>query len=125
MNATLQAISAYGKGNAPLRTDRGIEFEVFARITRAMTSASDSGIGGFPSLASALHSNRRLWTTLAADVSSSENGLPNEIRAQIFYLSEFVDDQTRRVLKGDASIQALRDVNLAIMRGLNGEGEQA
>ena len=48
------------------------------------------------------------------------NGLPRTLRAQIFYLSEFTDHHSRRVLKGEAEVDALIDINLAVMRGLTG-----
>jgi flagellar protein FlaF len=123
MNVTLRAISAYGKDSTPLRTDRGIEFEIFVRVTRSLTVASELGAAGFPKLVDALHLNRRLWNALAVDVADSGNGLPKELRAQIFYLAEFVNEHTRKVLFGDASVEALSDINLAIMRGLNAEGQ--
>ncbi|RLJ41198.1 flagellar protein FlaF [Litoreibacter meonggei] len=119
MNVTLRAISAYGKRSTPLRTDRGIEFEVFAQVTRALTAAVEAGALEFPKLAEAVHSNRQLWTALAIDVADPGNKLPQGVRAQIFYLSEFVSEHSKKVLMGDASVDALSDINLAIMRGLN------
>ena len=121
MNSTQQAISAYGKENTHLRTHRGIEAEVCAQVTRAITLASGDKKHGFPKVAAALHSNRRLWRALASDVSNAENALPADMRARVFYLSEFVNEQTGKVLRGDATVDALREVNMSIMRGLNME----
>jgi flagellar protein FlaF len=81
------------------------------------------GTTGFPTLVTALHSNRCLWNVLAVDVADSGNELSKAVRAQIFYLSEFVREHTKKILAGDATVDALVDVNLAIMRGLNAEGE--
>ena len=73
-------------------------------------------------LARAIHDNRSLWTALAADVAIETNPLPRPLRAQIFYLSEFTAQHSRKVLAGDASVDVLIDINTAVMRGLRGEG---
>lgn len=118
------ARSAYSDAAIPTRTGRGTEYEVFARVTRRLRQAQ-TGDGGFPALVRALHDNRSLWTTLAADVAAGTNGLPAGLRARIFYLSQFTTHHTRRILAGEASADVLIDINTAVMRGLRGEGEGA
>jgi flagellar protein FlaF len=61
-----------------------------------------------------------LWTTLAADVAESDNGLPGPLRAQLFYLYEFAADHSRKILAGSGSVDVLVDINTAVMRGLRG-----
>ena len=73
-------------------------------------------------VAAALHDNRQLWTVLAADVAEPGNALPPALRAKLFYLYEFTDQHSRKVLAGEASAEVLVDINTAIMRGLRGEG---
>ncbi len=119
MTAQSMARSAYAAAVAPTRTDRGAEYEAFARCTHAL-NAAQAGKGGYPALVQALHDNRLLWTALAADVSKEENGLPVPLRARIFYLAEFTLHHSRRVLAGEADASALVDVNTAVMRGLRG-----
>lgn len=118
------ARSAYSEAAIPTRTGRGAEYEVFTRVTRKLRQAQ-SGEGGFAALVQALHDNRSLWTALAADVASDTNGLPKALRAQIFYLSQFIAQHTRRVMAADAAVGILIDINMAVMRGLRGEGEGA
>ncbi|MDW4549249.1 flagellar biosynthesis regulator FlaF [Defluviimonas sp. D31] len=124
MNAHLLARSAYAGAAAPTRTGRGTEYEVFARVTHRLKSAG-RGDGDFNTLVRALHDNRTLWTTLAADVAIETNQLPKSLRAQIFYLSEFTAHHTRRVLAGEAGVTVLIDINTAVMRGLRNEGNLA
>ncbi|WP_116133249.1 flagellar biosynthesis regulator FlaF [Tropicimonas sp. IMCC34043] len=122
MNAVDMAQMAYGSSTAPLRTSRGNEYDVFAEATRRLKSA-DSGVpGNISALAQAIHDNRRLWTALAMDVADAGNPLPRSLRARIFYLHEFVDAHSRRVLRGEATTDVLIDINVAIMRGLGVEG---
>lgn len=119
MNALHQAKTAYGTTRKTTRTPRGIEYEAFARITHALKVAESNN--DFNSLAASLHQNRQLWTILASDVAENSNGLPEELRARIFYLAEFTSFQTRQILKKKASVEVLVDVNSSVMRGLRAE----
>ncbi|MFN3144267.1 MAG: flagellar biosynthesis regulator FlaF [Paracoccaceae bacterium] len=117
------ATAAYAPDAAPLRSARGTEFEIFARVTRRLTSAAKDG--AFPALAAALHDNRRLWTALAADLADEGNALPPGLRAQLFYLAEFTMAHSARVLSGEATAEALVDINTSVMKGLAGPGAAA
>jgi flagellar biosynthesis activator protein FlaF len=121
VNATQQALAAYAAGPASVRSGRSTEHQVFADVTARLSSAAAAGPGAFGRLAAALHDNRRLWTRLAADVADDGNGLPRNLRAQIFYLAEFTDHHSRRILRGEGAADALIDINLAVMRGLAGQ----
>jgi len=123
VNAQALARRAYAQTTAPTRTPRSAEYEVIARMTHRLKSAAiESGSGLTPGLASALHDNRRMWTTLAADVAGKDNGLPAELRARLFYLAEFTRLHTSAVLAGKASVAPLLEINTAILRGLRERG---
>jgi len=115
------ARAAYAGPNAPTRTARDIEHEAFARVTHRLKAALAAEKTGFPALARALHDNRILWATLAADVAEPTNGLPQALRAQIFYLFEFTRLHSARVLAGLATADILVDINTSVMRGLRRE----
>ena len=119
MNAIYQAKAAYAAVGSPLRTGRSAEYQAFSEIIRRMSAAAAKGPLHFPDLVSAIHDNRALWTILASDVADANNALPQKLRAQIFYLAEFTDLHSRKVLKGKATVQALIDINTAVMRGLS------
>lgn len=114
------AQTAYTSSAAPLRSDRRVEYDAFARITHRLKTL-DSKIE-FAQLAGALHENRQLWTLLAIDVADDENQLPQMLRAQIFYLAEFTSQQTTKILAGTAEVGALVEINSAIMSGLRQQG---
>ncbi|MCB2135390.1 MAG: flagellar biosynthesis regulator FlaF [Rhodobacteraceae bacterium] len=124
MNAHLLARSAYSGAAASTRTDRGTEYEVFARITHRLKATASDPQTSPAARVGALHDNRALWTALATDVAVPSNGLPQALRAQIFYLAEFTILHTRKVLAGTANPDALIDINMAVMRGLRQEGER-
>jgi flagellar protein FlaF len=99
-----------------------MEYDLFARITHRLKAAQSSGVDGFAALAGAIYENRRLWTTLAADVASPDNGLPATLRARLFYLAEFTNIHSKKVLSQNASADVLIDINTSVMRGLRQEG---
>ncbi len=125
MNALNMAQTAYAASQTPVRTPRGTEYEAFARITHRLTTAVARGRAAFGSLAHAIHDNRQLWIMLAADVAEDENGLPQDLRARIFYLAEFTAHYSRKVLADGADASVLVDINTAIMRGLRKSGDTA
>lgn len=122
MNAISLAKTAYAAPGQSTRTLRGMEYDLFARTTRGLKAAQSMGAEGFATLANAIYENRRLWTTLAADVASPDNGLPAALRARLFYLAEFTNTHSRKVLTGEASAEVLIDINTSVMRGLRDEG---
>ena len=125
MNAYAQAQQAYAPTASAIRTDRGTEYQAFAQITAQLRGAAAKGKPGFQALVQALHDNRNLWTLLATQVADDANGLPQDVRARIFYLAEFTQAHTRKVLSKNATVDALVEVNTAIMRGLNQTGAAA
>lgn len=115
---------AYGAAR-PLRTPRATEYELFAEITaglvRAQASSEARGGGAFPALADAVQRNRKLWTVLAVQVADPANALPAPLRAQLFYLSQFVDQHSRAVLNG-GDPEPLVEINRTVMIGLRPQG---
>lgn len=117
-----QARKAYEIGNPALRSPRSTEYEAFARVTRALQTVACGDAPTGPEIVRALHENRRLWTLLAASVADNDNALPGDLRARLFYLHEFTTVHTRKVLRREAGIAPLVDVNTAVMAGLRGPG---
>jgi flagellar biosynthesis activator protein FlaF len=115
------AQKTYARADAPMRSARGIEYDILARTTKALTTAARSKGADFAGLATALHDNQRLWSTFAADVADDDNGLPQALRARLFYLFEFTVSHSRTILDGNGSVDVLVDINTAVMRGLRGD----
>lgn len=122
MTAQSLAQRAYGEAAAPTRTPRGLEYDVMARVTHRLLSSARKGRKGFADLSRAIHDNRQLWTILAADVADRNNPLPEDLRARIFYLAEFTQTHSRLVLRREAPVAPLIEINSAVMRGLRTDG---
>jgi flagellar protein FlaF len=48
--------------------------------------------------------------------------LPSQLRAQLFWLAEFTETHSRKVLAGQATVAPLLEVNTAVLRGLRNDG---
>ncbi len=125
MTMHAQARSGYAGAAAPIRTDRGAEYAIFARVTHRLRAVDETDKRAFPALAVAVTDNQRLWGVLAEDLLHEGNALPIPLRAQLISLAEFVRRHTLQVLAGRASVAPLVDINTSIMRGLRGEPEAA
>jgi flagellar protein FlaF len=119
VNASQLARQAYAPTSFPLKSERAIEAQIVGQVTARLRAAAQAADTNFPAFVSALHDNRRMWVILATDVADTDNGLTKELRAQIFYLAEFTDHHTAKVLRGEADSDALIEVNTAVLRGLN------
>lgn len=94
---------------------RRTEYRLFAQVTKSLM---DAVAGGENAIAQAVHWNRRMWMALQADCADEENVLNDQTRAGIISLAIWVDKHSRMVLKGEAQLQPLIDVNRSIMEGL-------
>ena len=69
-------------------------------------------------MAEALHKNRKMWSIFEVDLLAEENGLPQDVKANLISLAEFTRQHTSKVLSRKADVRPLIEVNMAIMRGL-------
>ncbi len=118
MNSATLAENGYGKFSQSTASDRGVEYQIFARITQQLAYANKKAPDYHTKLSEALHDNLRLWTVLATDVANDNNKLPAELRSSIFYLAEFTRHHTSKVYAGEANTKVLVDINTMVMRGL-------
>ena len=123
MNIIDLAQQAYAPKTSALRTERSTEHQLFSEVTTRLRGAANRLPGSFAEFAEAIHANRAVWTHLATQVADDENALSEDLRARIFYLAEFTAFHSRKVLKGEADINPLIEINTAIMRGLNPRGD--
>ncbi|NQV60689.1 MAG: flagellar biosynthesis regulator FlaF [Alphaproteobacteria bacterium] len=108
---------AYLQAQNITESPRQTEYRILARITSAMIKAEQQG---HTEVVRAVHWNRRLWLTLQSDCASEDNGLPDAMRAGIISLAIWVDKHSRKVLKREADLGPMIEVNRNIMEGLSG-----
>lgn len=123
MSPNAQARSGYAASARPIRTQRGTEYALFAKVTHALKAVDEADKAAFPALARAVLENQRVWGTLTEDLMGEANALPVALRAQLISLAEFVRKHSLAVLGGRARLAPLIDINTAIMKGLRGDAE--
>ena len=116
-NAALKS-GLYDASDTTIRSERSIEYQAFAKATSALVMYKKRGVSDYGELAEIIHKNRQLWNVLGKDVLLEGNELPSELRASIFSLSQFVAQHSAKVLKDEASLDTLVELNKTIMRGL-------
>ena len=119
MNIIDQARQAYAPKTSVLGTGRSAEHHLFSEITARLRETAARLPDQFPAFAEAIHANRAVWTHMATQVAEDDNALSEDLRARIFYLAEFTNFHSRKVLKGQAAIAPLVEINTAMMRGLS------
>lgn len=124
MNAAARSFSSYKQNAETVKTPRDVEYDMLARVTGNLKACLPKAKGQIsPDFAKALHENQQLWVAFAVDLAHSNNALPSELRARLFYLSEFTLNYTPKVLGGTATADPLVEINTTVMRGLRGRKE--
>jgi flagellar protein FlaF len=119
------SLRAYQQAAQRSETPRDAEYRLFAQVTRALMDVQAKPRDDVAAWIDVLHWNRRVWATLADDCSSPSNALPEATRAHIISLSLFVHRHTSHVMRREADIEALIDINRMMMQGLSGRSEAA
>lgn len=112
------AQNGYAATAQTISSDRGLEYQVFARITQELSSLRPEAPDYHAKMIAALNRNMKLWTILSVEVSEENNRLPKELRAKIFQLAEFTRAHTAKVYAGEADPTVLVEINTMVMRGL-------
>ena len=121
MSVVERAREGYGCNAVPIKSHRAAEYEAIARISHRLRATAMNRKQKYAEFIEALHENSKLWSTLAMDVAHPDNGLPQDLRARLFWLAEFTEQETRRILKNEGDIGILIEVNAAVLHGLRGQ----
>lgn len=112
------SLRAYQAAAQRAESPRELEYRLFGQVTRALMTAAEADEQDFATRIDALDWNRRLWSTLARDVSEPGNGLPRPLKAQIVSLSLWVSRHSSAVMRRQENFEALIDINKMMMQGL-------
>jgi flagellar protein FlaF len=119
------SLRAYQQAAQRAETPRDVEYRLFAQVTRALLDVKSTPREDIRAWIDILHWNRRVWAALADDCAQVDNALPDATRAQIISLSLFVHRTTSQVMRREAEIDVLIDLNRTMMQGLSGRPEAA
>lgn len=111
------SLKAYQQVQTRTESPRETEYRLFAQVTGALMRAKDRGVKD-SEFVDALDWNRRMWSTFTTDCGLEGNQLPDDLRARIISIGIWVGKYTSDVIRKNGDIDALIDVNRAIMEGL-------
>jgi len=117
------SLRAYQQAAQRAETPRDVEYRLFSVVTRALMDVQAKPRSDVRAWIGALHWNRRLWAQLADDCAQPDNALPVSTRAQIISLSLFVHRTTSEVMRQEADIDILIELNRTIMQGLGARAD--
>lgn len=119
MNAGL-AGNAYKSTSKATATPRGVEYQTLVRLNGDLGVTEKKKTKDYPAYIRALSNNLKFWTIVGADAASEGSPLPAQLRAQLFYLYEYTQDHTLKIIRGDKSltVDPLVDINKNIITGL-------
>lgn len=127
------SISAYRRTMAQTESPRQIERRLLSEATNLLRTHIAFDMLQDPEsilsmlangLRDAIWRNQQIWQALKVDLMSSENSLPPALRGSLISLALWVDRHSFAVLEGKQKIKPLIDVNLSIIRSLNGDTGQ-
>jgi len=107
----------YKSAQSSFEAPRQAEYRLFAEITRTLLTADENQRRGSDYF-EAIDRNRKLWLALQMDLSSDDNALDEDLRAQLISLAIWVDRYSGEVLRGAGDLKPLISVNRDIMEGL-------
>lgn len=99
-------------------TYRDNEYAALSQVTFMMQKTKIVKGHNIQDFLLSINNNLKLWTIFATDLARNENALPIELKSSLFYLFEFTQLETHRIIRGEGDIDALIDINKSIMKGL-------
>ena len=114
--------NGYAAAATTMRSTRDAEYDAFSRVTSMLHQADPQGRNA-ESIA-AVSRNNELWLILSADLMNPDNALPDELKAGLLSLAGFSIRHGHAVMAGEATTDALIDVNISVMKGLRSNEAQ-
>lgn len=115
-NAYLKAQNA-----TTVQNSRDTEYRLLGQVTAGLMEAEENP-ADIKKRMDVLVWNRQVWSVFRMDLYHPENGLPENLRAQLISLSNWIEQETFRILQQPAlPLDGLIDVNRNIMDGLKAQ----
>ena len=113
----MKGYAAYAKVHPTKEGYRDLEYKVLGTVTGALIKASQPGTELSDKFNAVLW-NEKVWHAFRCDLSSSENQLPDELKASLISLAIWVSKETNRVMDHLADLDGLISINRQVMAGL-------
>lgn len=114
------AARQYAQTATAAMSPRELEASALLKAAARLQAATQLPVPDADAIQGALDHNRRLWTIFAGSVSDPASTLPDEIRARVLALADFVFNHTlvAQGRKEPASLNVLVRINRELAAGL-------
>lgn len=109
------SLNAYERAATRAESPRETEYRALLAVTRELERVDQDDIAAY---FRALHDNLRVWLIFQASLVEGTPIQDDKLRANLISLSIWVEKHTRLCQRREADVQALIEVNRAIMEGL-------
>ena len=110
------SINAYQKTLRTAMSPSQAELTVFRQVTGRLIQAKT--ISDPIAFANAINDNDKLWRIILTDLVNPDNKLPDDVKAGLISLAMWVERHSGKVLRQEAAIDVLIEVNEQIIDGL-------
>jgi len=119
MDQKQNALRGYGQVKRQTASDKHIELQLFSSVTGRLRAQAQKNLNRLDGeMAEAILANAKLWNVLFCDLVGPENKLAADLKNNLISLAEFTQSHTQRVLRGQAGIDILIEINSAVIEGL-------
>ncbi len=120
MSEAQQAARGYSKNGENIKDFRTQEYDVILGVTRELKKVQSNADSTFNDVVSVVHKNEKLWNAIGSQVAEEANALPLNLKASLFSIARFVSAHSTEVLKRNADLDVLLELNVSVLRGLKG-----
>lgn len=122
MSTASLARHAYETSAHVAPTPKTIEADAFKRVTTLLQNSRHGGASSYRDTVEAVYLNKRLWSLIASDLAEDGNLLPQDLKVGLLNLAVFTETQCKQVLDGTGSVDAMIEINRAVLKGLKSTG---
>lgn len=121
------AQQAYGTVQKRTASSEELEITIIKQITRELELVVKAEAPQPIDRINAISRNLRMWTIFTADLANKNNQLPDQAKATLISIGEYVRRESMKLLSNDDDVIDLVEVNqnLLISLGANASGNQA
>ncbi len=119
------AQQAYGTVQKRTASSQELEITIIKQITRELELVVKAENPEPVDRINAISRNLRMWTIFSADLANKNNPLPDQAKATLISIGEFVRRESMKLLSNDEDVIDLIEINQNLLTslGANASGE--
>ena len=112
------AHQAYGSVQKRTASAKELEITIIKQITRELELVFEADVPSPTDRINAISRNLRMWTIFTADLANKNNPLPDEAKANLISIGEFVRRESMKLLSNNDAVTDLIEINRNLLTSL-------